>query len=160
AGEWRSEASAQPASSRVFSTRASALRENGVNLQQFEQRVYDYQDRVYGYACYYLGDHEAARDVTQEVLIRLWQHGSDVDEERVVGWLLRVARNACIDALRKRRSARQFLAPAADDLDRAAAPDDSPIDDAEAHDFQRHLRRALDRLSDPYRSIVILREIQ
>jgi len=134
--------------------------DTGGDLLQFERRVHQHRDRVYGFACYFLGDREAAQDVTQEVLIRLWKHHREVDETRLVGWLLRVTRNACIDALRRRRSTRNVMDIDTECLDEAAAEEASPGEATEAADFQRHLRRALDRLHDPYRSIVILREVQ
>jgi hypothetical protein len=40
-----------------------------------------------------LGDSAASADVTQDVFIKLWEHRGDLDEERILGWLLRVARN-------------------------------------------------------------------
>lgn len=131
-----------------------------MDLHQFEQLVHQYQDRVYGFACYFLGDREAAQDVTQEVLIRLWRHRGEVDGDRALGWLMRVARNACIDVHRKRRSTRAVMTVDTDGVLDAAGDAESPAEATEAHDFQRHLRRALDALADPYRSIVILREVQ
>lgn len=119
-----------------------------------------YQHRVYGFAVYFLGNRTEAEDVTQDVLLRLWQHRDTVEESRLLGWLLRVTRNACVDALRRRRVYRNLMTPDDERLGQAAAGDPTPDDDAEAADFQRHLRRALAQIPDPYRSIVILREVQ
>jgi DNA-directed RNA polymerase specialized sigma24 family protein len=47
------------------------------------------------------GDRTEAEEVTQEVLLRLLQHRKTVDEDRLLGWLLRVTRNAYIDVLRQ-----------------------------------------------------------
>lgn len=131
-----------------------------MDLLQFERRVHQYQDRIYGFACYFLGDREAAQDVTQEVLIRFWKHCGEVDDERALGWLLRVARNACIDALRRRKAAHRVMRTDDEYIEDAPSGWASPAEATEASDFQRHLRRALERLDDPYRSIVILREVQ
>lgn len=127
---------------------------------QFQRLVHRYQHRVYGFACYFLNDREAAQDVTQEVLIRFWKHGREVDESRLLPWLLRVTRNACIDALRKRRSRRNVMLVDTEVMMDAEDEGASPVDTAEAGDFQEQLQRALDALDDPYRSIVILREVQ
>jgi len=131
-----------------------------VKLQTFEQQVYRYQQRVYGFAYYYLKDKEEAADVTQEVLLRLWNHRDEVEEERMLGWLLRVTRNACVDALRKRKSYRRLIATDTEQV--ISAPGSMPATDAAAESsvFRQHLAQALDQLSEPYRSIVILREIQ
>lgn len=129
-------------------------------MSDFEQQVRQYQDRVFGFAQYFLKNREAAQDVTQDVLIRFWEHHDDVDDDRALGWLLRVTRNACIDALRKRKTRRNAITVNTDGLDRATSPAPSPAADAEASDFRDHLEQALDDVDEPYRSVIILREIQ
>ncbi|MEA2691165.1 MAG: hypothetical protein QOJ16_552 [Acidobacteriota bacterium] len=127
-----------------------------------EEVVLRYQRRVFTFARYFLGQREEAEDVTQEVLIRLWRNADGLDPERLGAWLLRVTRNACYDRLRQRRTA---AAVVASDLDpevaeAAASEAPGPAALAEAADFQRRLLAALGRLEEPYRSILILREVQ
>lgn len=129
--------------------------------RRFEQHVHAYRHRVYGFAVYMLGRPAEAEDVTQDVLLTLWEHLDDVDEARVLPWLLRVTRNACIDRMRKNNAYRKVMAPAPEDGLGEAAGDGPPPDaEAEAADLQEHLRRALARVDEPYRSLLILREIQ
>ena len=129
-------------------------------MSTFEQQVRQYQDRVYGFAQYYLKNREAAQDVTQDVLIRFWEHHDEVDSNKTLGWLLRVTRNACIDELRKRKTRRNAMTVDTDGLDHASGSRPSPAADAEASDFREHLESALDEVDEPYRSVIILREIQ
>ncbi|HEV2853159.1 MAG TPA: sigma-70 family RNA polymerase sigma factor [Thermoanaerobaculia bacterium] len=132
-------------------------------LTAFEDTAQKYRRRVYSFARYFLSNREEAEDVTQEVLLRLWRHQDGVDEERLGAWLLRVTRNACYDLLRKRRSDATLAPGASLDEDEAreiesAEPD--PQARAEAADFRRRLLEALSELGEPYKSIVILREVQ
>jgi DNA-directed RNA polymerase specialized sigma24 family protein len=60
-----------------------------------------YQYRVFGFGVNFLGDRTEAEEVTPEVLLRLWQHRKTVDDDRLLGWLLRLTRNAYIDVLRQ-----------------------------------------------------------
>lgn len=129
-------------------------------MSDFEQQVRQYQDRVFGFAQYFLKNREAAQDVTQDVLIRFWEHYDEVDDDRALGWLLRVTRNACIDVLRKRKTRRNAITVNTDGLHRATSPAPSPAADAESADFRDHLEQALDGVDEPYRSVIILREIQ
>lgn len=131
-----------------------------MTLRSFEQHVERYQHRVFGFACYFLGDRDEAADVTQEVLIRLWNHRDEVEEDRLLGWLLRVTRNACVDALRRRQVYRTAVLPGGERLEQAFDPGALPDAITEAALFRQHLQQALATLDDPYRSIVILREIQ
>ena len=133
-------------------------------LTAFEDTAQRYRRRVYSFARYFLSNREEAEDVTQEVLLRLWRHRSGVDEERLGSWLLRVTRNACYDLLRHRRSdaTQPGMAASLDDetAQELASAEPDPQAQAEAADFRRRLLAALDELGEPYKSIVILREVQ
>jgi RNA polymerase sigma-70 factor (ECF subfamily) len=129
-------------------------------VDSFEQQVHQYQDRVFGFACYFLKNEAAAKDITQDVFIKYWEHYDDIDQDRAIGWLLRVTKNACIDVLRKRKTRRKSVTVDTESLDRAESISPSPHADAESSDFQDHLDRALDEVDEPYRSVVVLREIQ
>lgn len=65
-----------------------------------------YQKRVFGLAYSMIGDTEAAEEVTQEALIRVWRHAPVFDARRgsVTTWVLTITRNLSIDALRLRRA--------------------------------------------------------
>jgi len=65
-----------------------------------------FQRRVYGLAMTILNDSAAAEDVAQETLARAWRHAGAYDPRRgpVATWLLTIARNLAIDALRLRRA--------------------------------------------------------
>ena len=119
-----------------------------------------YQNRVFGFAYHYLGNREEAEDVTQEVFIRLWKHRENIDEEQPLGWLLRVTRNASVDAIRRRKTYQRSVSVNTELVDFAHGNQPLPDTNAESSDFRRHLLDAVEKLSEPYRSIVILREIQ
>lgn len=135
-----------------------------VMLGDFQALVEDHRDRVYSLARYLLGDPEEAADVTQEVLLRLWRNLPEIDtrDGNVAAWLLRVTRNCCFDQMRKHRSRRSALGVAEDPeaVELTAAPGPDPERLASSSDLGRHLRQAVRELSEPYRSVVILREVQ
>jgi RNA polymerase sigma factor (sigma-70 family) len=65
-----------------------------------------YQGRVFGLALTIVGDAGTAEEVAQETFLRAWRHADAYDPRRgrVTTWLLSIARNIAIDALRLRRS--------------------------------------------------------
>lgn len=132
-------------------------------LTAFEDTAQRYRRRVYSFARYLLSNREEAEDVTQEVLLRLWRHQEGVDEERLGSWLLRVTRNACYDLLRRRRSeAAAGIGASLDEEDAREVASSEPSPEARARDtdFRRRLMAALGELGEPYKSVVILREVQ
>jgi len=127
--------------------------------QDFDAAVATHGRKVYTLAVYLLANREEAEDVTQEVLVRLWRRGQDVVPEKIGPWLVRVTRNACIDAIRRRKGGSQVVI---DDEAGVELHEPAPGPERLAHASQLGVRilRALDALSEPGRSVVILREIQ
>ena len=128
----------------------------------FDAAAERHSRRIFTFASYLLGDAGEAEDVTQEVLIKLWTHGRGVEPDRLGAWLLTVTRNACTDVLRRRqRSARVIPIH----RDRSLPPDPpssdpSPESRAAGSQLGGRIARALGELSEPARSVVVLREIQ
>jgi len=116
-----------------------------------------HKHRIYSYAYHFLGRREEAEDVTQEVFLRLWRHLPTLDLQIVPAWLTTVTRNAAHDSLRRRGRAQARLSR--EDPGEVESGDD-PHADAEDADFRRRLRGAMSELDEPYRSALILREIQ
>jgi len=126
----------------------------------FDAAIAKHARRVFTLAVYLLGDREEAEDVTQEVLIRLWRRGHEVDPERIGPWLTRVTRNAAIDTIRRREVGVRAVTDA--DVGSVDVPEDSPGPESLARSSQlgSRLLEELCALSEPHRSVVILREIQ
>jgi RNA polymerase sigma factor (sigma-70 family) len=126
-------------------------------LAWFESEVAAHQHRLYGFARYQLRDEEEARDVVQETLLRLWTNRSKIDRAMSTAWLTRVCRNACIDRLRKRRTRQPADLPIDDVFADDATPADVMLHDG---DMRERVLALLEDLAEPYRSLVILRDIQ
>ena len=64
-----------------------------------------YQSRVFGLALTIVGVPAVAEEVAQEAFVRAWRFAGGYDPRRggVAGWLLAIARNAAIDAVRLAR---------------------------------------------------------
>jgi RNA polymerase sigma factor (sigma-70 family) len=63
-----------------------------------------YQARVFGLVLTIVHTPAVAEEVSQEVFLKAWRHASSYDARRarVSSWLLTIARNAAIDAVRYR----------------------------------------------------------
>jgi RNA polymerase sigma-70 factor (ECF subfamily) len=127
----------------------------------FDAAVAAHGTRVWTLAVYLLGDKTEAEDVVQEVLIRLWRHGAEVQEGRLRSWLMRVTRNACIDAVRRRR-ARVDGRRSKESCSLGHIEIDVPGPErlAQSAELGDRIAVALERLQEPQRSVVVMREIQ
>lgn len=121
--------------------------------REYQQWVRDYQDQAWSLAKYLLKDASEAEDATQDAFIKLWHHRDRVDPERVKPWLMKVTRNTCLDRLRRRK-------PETELTEVQAVEEHGPMAGAEQGELGRWLQAAIERLKEPYRSLVVLRDIQ
>ncbi len=132
----------------------------------FETLVRRYHAQVFHFIRHYLGDYDQACDVFQQVLLKLSASLPTLCTagEQLGPWLFHVARNCCIDALRKRRmicfselgwEAEEEGEPSP--LVSRADPCPSPEETVEHHELQRVLREAIEGLPPKLRPVVLLR---
>lgn len=127
----------------------------------WEALVRQYQGRVYGIALVYLGQPEEARDLAQDVFVRVYRNldrcaGGDA----FLPWLVRITRNAAIDRLRRMRARPQSSGVTPDEVAQLASEEPGPDEELRRQRRQDLVRRALGRLSHLNREIILLKEIQ
>jgi RNA polymerase sigma-70 factor, ECF subfamily len=73
------------------------------DLDAFDTLVLRYKDRLYRLMLRMIGNPEDAKDLTQEVFIKVYRNLQQFDSSRRFStWLYRIAFNRCVDELRKR----------------------------------------------------------
>jgi RNA polymerase sigma-70 factor (ECF subfamily) len=127
----------------------------------WEALVRGYQGRVYAVAYNYMRNREEARDVAQEIFIRIYRQLHTVQGgEKFLPWLLRLSRNACIDRLRRRKARPPASDIRVEDGPQIAASGPSPEESSSLEARKRLLYRALEGMSGKNREIIMLKEIQ
>ena len=127
--------------------------------RKFRQWVDEYQDQAWTLARFLLKDGSEAEDVCQEAFVKLWQHQDSIDPEKIKPWLMKVTRNRCLDRLRRRRPSEEFTEQTAQDHSAGPAPEKGPMQATHQGELSQWLRRSIASLSEPYRSLVVLRDI-
>lgn len=118
----------------------------GLLFERYHVPIYDFLSRV-------TGNRSAAEDLTQDVFMRVLKYRSTFrDGGRFETWLFRIARNARADYFRRRRPTGPLLD---EDLERAEAGP-GPAGQLEGVRERARLRRALMRLSDDKRELLVL----
>jgi RNA polymerase sigma factor (sigma-70 family) len=123
-----------------------------------------YSSPLYNFICRFLNDSDLAYDILQQVFLQLYISLPKLRTgEPLRAWLFQVARNRCLDELR-RKQAIHFSelqgSPTDEDLSQLdIIPDDSPLPEelAEQHDLQEILQRAISTLPPKFRAVVLLR---
>ena len=132
--------------------------------QAFEMLVRRYHVPLFNFICHCLGDYDLACDVSQHVFLQLYISMPTLRTgEPLKAWLFQVARNRCLDELRRKRPTHfsELESTTGDDdlspLD--IMPDTRPLPEeiAERHDLQSALKQAIDNLPPKFRSVVLLR---
>lgn len=106
----------------------------------------------------YVRDGASVDDVYQEVSLKVLRRMDSVrDPQALRGWLFQLARNACLDFLRREDRRRQD--PVEDLADHRAAGDlgRSPGEQFLSQERLEAVRRALDRLPESQREVIRLR---
>jgi RNA polymerase sigma-70 factor (ECF subfamily) len=113
-----------------------------------------YQARVYGLVITIVRDPGTAEDVAQETFIRAWSNAATYDPRRgrVATWLLTIARNAAIDAMRARRPEPLDPEIVAGRLQQARGA----VEEGAPPDERERVRGALAELPEPQRRALFL----
>jgi len=118
--------------------------------------------KVFNVAYKFVGRHEEAEDLTQDIFLKIFRSLGTFDRRaNFQTWLISVSRNLCIDyyrSVRKERETidRQVTAEEVGPVSR----DVGPLAALEQRDLAALLRRALQALPDSLRLAVMMRDIQ
>jgi RNA polymerase sigma factor (sigma-70 family) len=130
----------------------------------FEVLVKRYNTPIFNFICHLLNDYDLACDVSQQVFTQLYISMPTLRTgEPLKAWLFQVARNRCLDELRRKRAihfSEMETAHDEDDLSPLAIiPDNGPLPDelAERNDLKEKLHAAIDALPPKFRMVVLLR---
>ncbi len=132
----------------------------------FETLVRRYNTPLFNFICRFLGDYDLACDVLQQVFLRFYTSLPKLGTgEPFKSWLFQVARNCCVDELRRRhRYAIHFSQLEIDNGDGEVTglsdiPDPGPLPEElmEHRDLQLTLHRAIQALPPKFRAVVVLR---
>lgn len=127
----------------------------------WEALVRRLQGRIFALCYHYLRDREEAREVAQETFIRIYRGLPQFEASgSFVAWSARIARNGCLDHLRKLGRAPTRGAEPVEDPDRGiepVEPRESVADVQARHDL---LRKALDGMTGISREMILLKDIQ
>src|SRR5437660_8323163 len=125
----------------------------------WEEIVRTYWRKVFNVAYKFVGKHDEAEDLTQDIFLKVFKSLDTFDRRaNFQTWLISVSRNLCIDHYRSVRKERETIDRDIDANELApASRDDGPMQVLEQRDRVELLRQAMSALPDTLRTAVLMR---
>jgi RNA polymerase sigma-70 factor (ECF subfamily) len=128
----------------------------------FEAIVQRYERQIYNFVYRMMGDPDDAYDLTQDCFVRAYRSlGNTNTELNVSAWLHRIASNACLDVLRRRKRIRWLPW---DNTKPEHLLEDGGVDDPErnivARETTSSVQETLNKMSPRNRAALVLREYE
>lgn len=129
-----------------------------MDLEAFKNRVIPAKNKLYRFALRFLGNEEEAKDIVQEVFIRVWNGREKMHEvENWEAWCMRVTRNLSLDRLRFLN--RNTTRPMEESFGlKHAAP--SPHEFTEMGESIQKITQMIGSLPEKQRQIIHLRDVE
>lgn len=123
------------------------------DADHFQELVSRYQKQVFGICYRMIRQREEAEDLSQEVFIKAYRYLQQYNHEhKFSSWLLKIATNTCIDAIRKKRVDTMPLDDGINTSQEDASAEKAFLQQ-EAH---REIEMAISALPPDYRVAVLL----
>jgi len=130
--------------------------------QAWDLIVGQYWRKVFNVAYKFVGKHDEAEDLTQDIFLKVFKSIATFDRRaNFQTWLISVSRNLCIDHYRSVRKERQTISRDVDTIELAVAShDQNQLEALEQRDRVALLRQALAALPATLRTAVLMRDLQ
>ena len=123
-----------------------------------------YRDKILNFIFNYVRDFEISEDITQDTMIKLYQKKHYYKEiAKLSTWLYTIAKNLANTELRRRKIRKTIILSHISKNDK---PYDIPSDQPGTHQeieseiTSKIIRNAIDQLTDKFKTVIILRDIQ
>ena len=130
-------------------------RQNDKNA--WESLVRENERMVYHIAYRMMQNEEDAKDISQEIFIKVYRSLSKFDESAVFStWLYRIAVNTCIDALRKRKGNQTISLQEQTQKKQQDTPEQNYLQKEE----QIQIMQTIESLSPEHKAMILMRDME
>ncbi len=128
----------------------------------WDQIVRMHWRKVFNLAYKFVGRHDEAEDLTQDIFLKIFKALHTFDRRaNFQTWLISISRNLCIDHYRSVRKERETMAREVDSADlMPVSRERGPHAELEQLDLRQLIRQALAELPPALKEAVVLRDLQ
>lgn len=129
-----------------------------MNLEAFENQVLPTKNKLFRFALKFLGNEEEAKDVVQEVFIRVWKGREQMDQiQNWEAWCMRITRNLSLDRLRTlTRKPTQNIEETFDIRQESLSPHES----TEMDESMQRITQFINALPEKQKQVIHLRDVE
>src|SRR4051812_8203100 len=134
----------------------------GGDQAAWDQIVRTYWRKVFNVAYKFVGKHDEAEDLAQDIFLKIFKSLDTFDRRaNFQTWLISISRNLCIDHYRSVRKERETIDRDVDANELSPlSHDPGPVAALEQQDRVALLKQAMAELPDTLRTAVLMRDIQ
>ncbi len=125
--------------------------------KDFKTNVLPLSKKLLRFATHFLKNEDEARDVVQDIFLKLWQKRDSLEEiENIEAFAMRMTRNRCLDIVRSNRTT-----PIDAETDRKMKEETVDVhEQVELRDTTKLIRKLINDLPDLQRTVMTLRDIE
>lgn len=129
-----------------------------MNYETFENRVLPVKNKLFRFAFRLLGSSEEAKDVVQEVMIKVWNGREQMATiENMEAWCMRITKNLSLDRLRSnQRRATDSLTESFEIRQETLTPHER----TEIHENMQRVNEMIAALPEKQRQVIHLRDVE
>jgi RNA polymerase sigma-70 factor (ECF subfamily) len=129
-----------------------------MNYETFENRVLPVKNKLFRFAFRLLGSSEEAKDVVQEVMIKVWNGREQMATiENMEAWCMRITKNLSLDRLRSnQRRATDSLTESFEIHQETLTPHER----TEIHENMQRVNEMIAALPEKQRQVIHLRDVE
>jgi RNA polymerase sigma-70 factor (ECF subfamily) len=125
------------------------------DTRAFGLLMHQYRRRLYGYLLKTTKNNNAAEDLLQETLIKVWRGMGKYEEKtRFSSWLFTIAHNVCVDHFRKSKTS---SCESLNEEYSNAAVDSDPLSRLELNEDKKALLKGIEELPEKQKRVLLLR---
>lgn len=125
-----------------------------ISLEQIQHSFLEHYDKLFQTALNITGECDDAKDVIQDVFLKIWQKKENMDDQKLNGgYLYRSVVNASLNKLQKRKGNNQILSTATIAI---ASNGDAPDQVLYGKELEKEIDRAIELLPPKCKAIFVL----
>ncbi|HYC86091.1 MAG TPA: RNA polymerase sigma factor [Chryseosolibacter sp.] len=129
-----------------------------MNIEAFQTKVLPSKNKLFRFALKFLGNEEEAKDVVQEVFIRVWNGREQMAQvQNWEAWCMRITRNLSLDRIRSlSRKQTQNIEESFDVRQESLSPHES----TEIGESMQRIKEFISSLPEKQRQVIHLRDVE